>query len=572
MKIAESIGYPIYQEISERTWLAEPVYAALLYPERLAFIENVFLKHVKRGSALASVNFQKLSQKIENETNRFIDRNDWRQFDLIGFSICLCQLTASLYFIKRIKSLSPRTKIVIGGSMFSGDTLADFIDAVPDIDFGVSGEGEKPLSDLVAYLSDFHGQSEPITLLGLVSARTDKVTPAITSNQIYDLNDLPLPVFDDYFDLLHSFSPDSAFFPTLPVEVSRGCWWQRQTPDKIFSGCAFCNLNLQWKGYRSKNAPKVVDEIELLTSKHRTLSLAFVDNLLPLNESKKIFEHLSETKKDYRLFGEIRADTPRRTLQTMKNAGVTEVQIGIEALCSRLLKRMNKGITAIQNIEAMKNCEELGLINTSNLIIQFPGSDEQDVEETLHHLDFVAAYRPMRAVTFWLGLGSPVWKNPGRFGIQAVFNHPNWAQILPDKRFEKINLMIQAYRGDRTRQKKMWRTVATKVKKWNDMYAWLHRRPGSGPILSYRDGGDFLTIRQRRYRLETITHRIVGPSREIYLYCRRTRGFTSIMKRFPWINGQQLRSFLDMMVTKKLMFEENRKYLSLAVARRKRIA
>ena len=34
LKVAESIGYNIYQEISERTWLAESVYAALLYPER----------------------------------------------------------------------------------------------------------------------------------------------------------------------------------------------------------------------------------------------------------------------------------------------------------------------------------------------------------------------------------------------------------------------------------------------------------------------------------------------------------------------------------------------------------
>jgi ribosomal peptide maturation radical SAM protein 1 len=572
LKIAESIGYSTYQEISKRTWLAEPVYAALLYPERLARIEDVFLKHVKRGSTLASVNFQKLSRKIEEATNRFIDRNDWQQFGLIGFSICLCQLTASLYFIKRIKSLCPTTKIVIGGSMFSGDTLADFIKAEPNIDFGVSGEGEKPLSDLVTYLSDSYGQSEPLALPGLVSARTDKLNRAPTNNQIRDLSDLPLPEFDDYFDLLQSFSPDRTFFPTLPVEVSRGCWWQRQAPDKTFSGCAFCNLNRQWKGYRTKNALKVIDEIEHLVSKHRTLSLAFMDNLLPIKESKRIFEQLYETKKDYRLFGEIRADTPWRSLLAMKKAGVTEVQIGIEALSSRLLKRMNKGTTAIQNIEAMKNCEELGLINTSNLILQFPGSGRQDVEETLNHLDYVTAYRPMRAVTFWLGLGSPVWINPGRFDIQSIFNHPNWAQILADKRFDKINLMIQAYRGDRTRQKKLWRTVSTKVKKWNDMYIWLHRKPGSGPILSYRDGGDFLTIRQRRYRLETITHRVVGPSRKIYLFCRRTRSLEKILKRFPRIDERQMRSFLDMMVAKKLMFEENRNYLSLAVARRIKIA
>jgi hypothetical protein len=34
LALANTIGYRLYHEISERTWLAESVYAALLYPER----------------------------------------------------------------------------------------------------------------------------------------------------------------------------------------------------------------------------------------------------------------------------------------------------------------------------------------------------------------------------------------------------------------------------------------------------------------------------------------------------------------------------------------------------------
>jgi hypothetical protein len=48
-----------------------------------------------------------------------------------------------------------------------------------------------------------------------------------------------------------------------------------------------------------------------------------------------------------------------------------EVQIGIEALSSRLLKKLHKGTRAIQNLEIMKNCEMLGIRNISNLILQF---------------------------------------------------------------------------------------------------------------------------------------------------------------------------------------------------------
>ena len=47
----------------------------------------------------------------------------------------------------------------------------------------------------------------------------------------------------------------------------------------------------------------------------------------------------------------------------MRSAGMTEVQVGIESLSSKLLKKMSKGTTAIQNLEIMKNCEALGLQN-----------------------------------------------------------------------------------------------------------------------------------------------------------------------------------------------------------------
>jgi len=40
LNVAERIGYPVYQRICERTWLAEPVYGALLYPDRKESIEK----------------------------------------------------------------------------------------------------------------------------------------------------------------------------------------------------------------------------------------------------------------------------------------------------------------------------------------------------------------------------------------------------------------------------------------------------------------------------------------------------------------------------------------------------
>ncbi len=47
LKVAESIGYKLYGAISERTWLAESVYAALLFPARAKEIEKIFYREVR---------------------------------------------------------------------------------------------------------------------------------------------------------------------------------------------------------------------------------------------------------------------------------------------------------------------------------------------------------------------------------------------------------------------------------------------------------------------------------------------------------------------------------------------
>ena len=41
LKLAERLGYRLYRTISERTWLSEPIFGALLFPERKGKIEKV---------------------------------------------------------------------------------------------------------------------------------------------------------------------------------------------------------------------------------------------------------------------------------------------------------------------------------------------------------------------------------------------------------------------------------------------------------------------------------------------------------------------------------------------------
>lgn len=564
LNVAHAVGYDVYQAISKRTWLAESVYAALLYPERSNAIERFFKKKTLRNQVLAPVDFEVLVQQAKDATDAAIQQISWHDIGLVGFSVCLCQLTSSLYAARQIKKISPDIITLFGGSTISNPFCRTYLDVFQDIDVIVNGEGELPLFKLLEHHEKYGSIETAHTIDGIVTRGLSHKEPHVFF-QLPHLERLATPDYGDYFKTLGTFSPDKQFFPTLPVESSRGCWWKGAAIEKQTKGCAFCNLNLQWSGYRQRVPARVVHDINVLTERHQTLSIAFMDNVLPAKSSEELFSALGRLDRDLQMFAEIRASTPLKTLGEMRSAGMTEVQVGVEALSSKLLKKMYKGTTAIQNISIMKNCEALGLQNVSNLMLHFPGSDEADVTETIQNLAFAMPFRPLKPVSFWLGLGSPVWQNPTRFHIQSISNHPHYRILFPEHVTKNAQFSIQAYRGDLLRQRKLWKPVEKKIQTWNSFYADLHRQSSAGPILSFLDGGRFLIIRQRRRNADSLQHRLTDTSREIYLFCSDIRSIRSIRLRFPELPEDKLMLFLKMLTGKGLMFEEKGRILSLAV-------
>jgi ribosomal peptide maturation radical SAM protein 1 len=564
--IADLLGYDLYEQISERTWLSEAPYAALLYPQQRETVARFWRRYASRRSHVQKWSFDEILDRLEDASVGMLSSIHWQDYDLVGLSICFGQLTSALYFIHRIKQEAPAPKVVVGGSACAGDLGLSLLDLFSEIDFVISGEGELPLIHLIKRLShsDEKTRTEPIP--GLFDRNDRFGSDTQRFSQLSDLDRLPMPDYEDYFSRLNAVGPKKLFIPKLPMEISRGCWWGKNIEGKTHRGCAFCNLNLQWQGYRAKSHEKVVSELNALTDKYQTLSVSFMDNLLPSRDLDVLFEKIAALKKDLRLFAEIRATTSLTDLSAMAAAGMHEVQVGIEALSTSLLKKIRKGTSAIQNLEIMKNCESPGLPRlNSNIILEFPASDQMDVEETLANLEFALPFRPLKGISFWLGYGSPVWQDPKSYGLKRVRNHPLYARLFPPEVFRGLKLIIQGYHGGLRHQRRLWRPVKKRLQAWGVAYSQQHQRPGSDPILSYQDGGSFLIIRQQRHGADDMTHRLKDTSRKIYLFCEHNRSLSQILGQFPGFGEEKVRPFLNMMVDKRLMFREGERYLSLAV-------
>ena len=138
-------------------------------------------------------------------------------------------------------------------------------------------------------------------------------------------------------------------------------------------------------------------------------------------------------------------------------------------------------------------------------------------------------------------------------------------KLFPKSSLTNVNLLILDYRGDRAYQRQIWKPVLQKIRRWQQYHEDRKQDALHNPLLYYRDGGDFLLIRQELPDGKILHHRLKGVSRDIYLFCTHIRKETELRKRFPGIPPAELYSFLENLIKKRILFGEKMRYLALAV-------
>lgn len=547
--IARAIGTDRYSRIALSGWAGEALFAPLVFPEMYGPAKKLFYESLSGEKQPLPV-FDELIERIDECCKAWLNTVAIGEYRLFGLSVCFFQLLPSLYLAKMIKKKRPELPIVFGGSSCSGALGRSLVDHFTEIDYLVDGEGEEALSHLCRYIAG-ETASLPATIRSrLPVSRENAGTPAKTPD------DLPYPDFSPYFEEIRRIFADLPFIPTLPVEFSRGCSWNR---------CTFCNLNLQWHDYRFKKAERMAEEILHLAAKHESLHFAFADNTLPLHEAEIFFDRMASTGLDLDFFAETRTNTDPQRWRRYRRGGLRTVQIGIEALSTTLLKKMAKGTTVIDAVAAMKMCSASAIVLEGNLITEFPTSTEEEVAETLTNLEYLLPFPPLQAAVFFLGFGSPVHARGGEFAIRAILPHIKNRRLFPPKLLRTMTLLMNGYRGDRRYQHRLWRPVTEKIKAWQA----FHRQRGKNRPhpLHYIDGRSFLIIRQERPAGPPLLHRLRGLSRKIYLFCEEPRKKAEILTAFSTVAPGTLDAFLAEMSGKLLMFLENDRVLSLAVRR-----
>ncbi|WNG18805.1 RiPP maturation radical SAM C-methyltransferase [Cystobacter fuscus] len=575
--VGTTLGARLYGELANLAYEAgELLYMPLLYPEKrdevLVYAARELAARNPEPGELwpGASSWEEVARSTLDVIERHLEalaREVAGDADVVGLTTCFGQLFANVALAQRIKALAPDTKILLGGSTISGRVGPSVMREYPYLDFITQGEGELPLVGLLrALLAD---RAAMPTVPGLLTRANMALHPGgIAPAEVPDMDALPVPQYDEYAD----FAERTGISWLVPIEGSRGCWWDRvHRANNPKSTCYFCNLNVQWRGYRQKTEARVVSELAELSERYSNGSFFFLDNILRFKGVETLARSLAELGKDLSFFYEMRAHVRPWEILVLWEAGLTASQFGIEALSTSMLKRVGKGTTCIQNLEVMKTCFELGIHNQANLILDFPTSTQLEVEETCRMIERVAvAYQPLEITRFHLGQGSTAEVLQREFGIVNVRNRDSYRAGLPEDVWRRLSLLDLSF--DLEGPLADWTPVERAVERWRARVAAQARHPERG-VLTYQDGGSFLRIQDRRGPNFDVV--LKGATRELYLYCCEIRSLEHVLARFGAGSEAARRSIegvLTQLTSHQLMFREGDRILSLAAAQSPRAA
>jgi len=394
---------------------------------------------------------------------------------IVGFSSIFQQHAASLALARAIRHARPDIRIVFGGANCEGVMGAETLRRFPFIDAIVSGEGDIVFPELVRRvlgsepIGSLQGVRTPGTLDAEFEANCFPNAPAVVN-----LDDLPCPDHEDYFEQFRASRYDGEWQPSVPFETSRGCWWGERRQ------CTFCGLNGRSLAFRSKSAGRAVEELVTLVGRYPDADVDATDNILDMRYFSGFLPEVADRRLNATIYYETKSNLKKDQIRMLRDAGVRGIQPGIESFSDRVLALMRKGVTGLQNIQLLKWCKEFGVEADWNLICGFPGEPPEEYARMAALVPLLTHLRPpISAAPLRLDRFSPIFCDGEKAGITRVQPMPSYRHVypLPEEAISNIAYYftfeyrdprdVGAYVDPLRRQLREWRRAA----KQSDLFA-----------------------------------------------------------------------------------------------------
>ncbi len=298
---------------------------------------------------------------------------------------------------KALKKLRPQSKVILGGHHVDGQEEI-ILDAHPEIDITVTGEGEKALEGILRGKMDIRG----------ITYR-ERSRLAVLSNPINkgvrltreELNTLDISQYNT------EFQDKATQFQEINLITARGCPMD----------CAFCAVSNEKA--TAQDPDLVVKQIDYLIKRNKLkdkhTTIAIQDNFFAQNPerarevAKKLIQYRESSGNnfDWNMQTRVEQFADPTLASQMAKAGCTAAYFGVENFDPRMLKVLNKAHNEQKYLQitnkAIQNCLANGIQPHIDFQVGIPGEDsetERINEESLKHIGNEARKYNQKPIVF----------------------------------------------------------------------------------------------------------------------------------------------------------------------------
>ena len=314
--------------------------------------------YVKK-SGIANVytlNLNHVSGEEYDILQSYITKN---KIDFVGLGGLSGEYSDIVRVVSLVRKIDHNMIIQVGGGIMTADPVVT-MQAMPDVDFGIIGEGEQTSVELIDAIAR---KLDLTSVNGIIYRCENGLRITNRRVEIDNLDTLPFPDYEgfnyaEYLRLNPDLSDEGKKYSQVSVIGGRSCKYN----------CTFC-FHPSGSKYRQRSLDSIFSEIDYLVRNYDISYIALREELFATdNERVRQFcERVRVYDFDWSI--QLRIDSINKELvDLLKNTRCRYLFVGVESADDRVLKSMRKGITLAQIERALDMLRDAGLNSRSGVI------------------------------------------------------------------------------------------------------------------------------------------------------------------------------------------------------------
>ena len=336
---------------------------------------TLYISAYLKQSGVANVVTLNLNHREGEEYDILTDVINNKNIDIVGLGGLSGEYQELVRMARYVRTIKPDIAIVMGGGIVTAEPETAML-VIAEVDYGVIGEGEQTIVELVEALT--HGKDiKGVDGLIFRNLQGNLVTTS-RRREIENLDSLPFPDYEgfDYGDYLKKnpdMSDEGKRYSQVSIIGGRSCKFN----------CTFC-FHPSGTRYRQRSLDSIFKEIDWLTQHYNISYIALREELFA-TDNERVREFCKRIEKyDFDWSIQLRIDNVNQELvDLLKNTRCRYIFVGVESAVDKILKSMHKGITVKQIENALEMLHLAGLNSRSGVIMGDTMETVETADETI---------------------------------------------------------------------------------------------------------------------------------------------------------------------------------------------